>query len=143
MVLGSNPLAELIERSRHWVEVSEGIKVGCGDSMAELYVALSKTMSYGSRFRVGERANDVIHEAFLAVVEAIRRNQIRDPNRLMGFARTVLRRQETGNIKIAVYRRAREIDIEGVAELRGAAENPERAHLRSEHTQLMRLSLLP
>ena len=44
------------------------------------------------------RLDDKVHDTFLVVVQAIRRGELRDPQRLMGFVRTVVRRQVAAHI---------------------------------------------
>jgi len=43
-----------------------------------------------------------VHDTFVIVVQAIRKGELREPERLMGFVRTVVRRQVAAQIDHAV-----------------------------------------
>jgi RNA polymerase sigma-70 factor, ECF subfamily len=113
-----------------------------GDSSAE--DALYRSLSGGARFfllrRLGpSTAEDVLHDVYLAVLAAIRSDRLRQPERLMGFVRTILKRQV--NDCLADGARGREISIDDTpaARLRERRPSPEDAVLSREKTQLMKV----
>ena len=49
--------------------------------------------------------NDKVHDLFLIVTESIQNGELREPERLMGYVRTVVRRQVAGHIHVARQQR--------------------------------------
>jgi hypothetical protein len=87
----------------NWAEVVSRIRRNEAQGLEELY----RVFSRGIRFYLCRQLNsqdldDKIHDAFVIVVQAIRRGELREPERLMGFVRTVVRRQVAGYIDEAV-----------------------------------------
>ena len=77
--------------------------------MEDLY----KIFAQGIRFflcrHLGpQELNDKLHDTFVIVVQAIRKGDLREPERLMGFVRTVVRRQIAAHIDKVVHSRRRE-----------------------------------
>jgi RNA polymerase sigma factor (sigma-70 family) len=71
--------------------------------LEDLYTCFSK----GARFyfcrHLGlEELDDRVHDTFLMVVDRIKRGEPREPERLMGFIRTILRRQVASYVRSAV-----------------------------------------
>ena len=59
-------------------------------------------MAYGSTCAASfgvQELDDKVHDTFLIVVQAIRRGDLREPDRLMGFVRTVVERQVAAAIE--------------------------------------------
>jgi RNA polymerase sigma-70 factor (ECF subfamily) len=72
--------------------------------------------------------DDQVQEVFLIVVRAIRRGVLRDPERLMGFVRTVATRQAAECINRVSRLRTREIpvaDYDAAFEVKDQGKNPE------------------
>lgn len=65
---------------------------------------------FGRKVGYGE-ADDLFAEAFLAVVGGIQRGGLRQPACLMGFVRTVLRRQVAAYVRTAVRNRSSHGDL--------------------------------
>src|SRR4051812_22350782 len=81
-----------------FAELVGRVREGDAAGMADLYDCISRGMRpYLSRQLGLQDFQDKLHDIFLEVLDAIRRGQLRDPERLMGFVRTVARR------KVAVY----------------------------------------
>lgn len=83
---------------------------------------------------------DKVHDTFLIVLQAILRNDLRSPERLLGYIRTVVRRQIANHIERAVTRRREypvEVDCEGWTH----GTTPEDSYVRSEEKRLMRQTL--
>jgi RNA polymerase sigma-70 factor (ECF subfamily) len=74
---------------------------------------------------------------FIVVVEAIRRGEIREPEKLMGFVRTVARRKVYEHIHRAVRSRRTELDLEPESVLAAAENCPEWGTLFRERMDLM------
>ncbi len=80
---------------------------------------------------------DKVHDTFLIVLQAIMRDDLRSPERLLGYIRTVVRRQIANYIERAMLRR-REHSAYLDAEGRQWASNPEDRLMRHEQQCLMR-----
>src|SRR5882724_6654829 len=82
------------------------IQSGDGGAIEELYDSFCDRTAAYLRRRLGTRdVTDLAHDVFLVVVEAIRRNELHDATRLMGFIKTVLHRRIAGYLRAAIRRR--------------------------------------
>ena len=123
----------------NWPEIVRRIQLGDDRGMEELYrVFESGIRYYLCRHLRGQELDDKIHDSFLIVVQAIQRGELREPERLMGFVRTVVRRQVAGYIDRAVHRRRDEVEIETVLRVVDVGTNPEVAAMASQRTELAR-----
>src|SRR5208283_339467 len=60
----------------------------------ELYAILVKGIRYYLNRQLGpQELDDKVHDTFLIVVHAIQRSEVREPERLIGFVRMIVRRQ--------------------------------------------------
>ena len=66
-----------------------------------------------------------MHDVFLVVVHAIQRGELREPERLMGFVRTVVRRQVAAHIEKTVQHRWDHAELESSASVADPHDNPE------------------
>lgn len=76
------------------------------------------------------------------MVEAIRRGELRDPARLPGYIRTVVRHLIATHIGRQVQTRQREVSIDCAAEAGDTRANPEVAAAAQERAEMMREFLL-
>ena len=114
------------------------IQSGDGAAMGELYGTFCDRTSGYLRHRLGNQdVTDLTHDVFLVVVEAIRRNQLHDPARLMGFVKTVLQRRIAAHLKATIRRRNIEQDITEQFSVAYAGVLPDDAVESSERAQLM------
>ncbi|HXM41450.1 MAG TPA: sigma-70 family RNA polymerase sigma factor [Bryobacteraceae bacterium] len=112
-----------------WAELIERIQQNDpdGDGLEELYRIFSRGVRFYLQRQLGaQNLNDRVHDTFLVVVQAIRRGELREPDRLMGYARTIVRQQMAAQIGDDVLSR-RQPD---------ASRNPEQAAVREEHQQI-------
>jgi len=130
---------ELIEeRSDRWAEIVAKIRTDDESGVEELYSALRE----GARnklFRlVGPQSvEDRLHEVLVIVLEAIRSGELRDPERLMGFVRTVTRRQVAAHIRNAITGRRRMAAF-SEAEPKAAGKSPEASAVAREQIEALR-----
>jgi RNA polymerase sigma-70 factor (ECF subfamily) len=73
----------------------------------------------------------------VVVVQAIRRGELREPSRLMGFVRTIVRRQVAAHIDKVVHTRRDQIDLDSTIRLADPDGNPEEQAIFSERTDLI------
>ncbi|MFM2124368.1 MAG: hypothetical protein RL328_819, partial [Acidobacteriota bacterium] len=86
-----------------WVALVQRIQSGETDGMEELYQLFSRGIRFYLCRQLGpQELDDKVHDSFVVVVQAIRRGELREPERLMGFVRTVVRRQVAAYIDRAV-----------------------------------------
>lgn len=92
----------------HWAEVVSRIRGGDEAGVEDLYSALSEGVCTRLFRNVDPQSiEDRLHEILVIVLEAIRGGEVRDPQRLMGFVRTVTRRQVAAHIRSAISERRR------------------------------------
>lgn len=125
-----------------WSAVVEQIRAG--DLAGE--EALYRNLAAGARLflqrRLGPQdVEDKVHDVFLIVVEAIRRGELRAPERLMGFVRTVLNRQLSLGISCMIRTRQHSFDLASVAERRAADPTPEEHAVMQQKVALMKQAL--
>ena len=88
-----------------WTQLVERIHDGDPAAMEELYAIFGKGIRYFLLRNLGvDELEDRVHDCFLIVAQAIQNGELRDPARLMGFVRTVVKRQIAANIEVAVTR---------------------------------------
>ena len=86
-----------------WALVVERIRQGDQSAMEELYAYFGKGVRYFLLRRLGnDELDDRVHDVFLVVAAAIRNGELRDPARLMGYVRTVVRRTIAGAMKASL-----------------------------------------
>lgn len=125
------------ETAIEWLVLVERIKSNDAAGMEELYRLFSKGMRYYLCRQLGPQdLDDRVHDCFLVVVQAIRRGELREPDRLMGFVRTIVRRQIAGHIDNAIQTRRQMVDLDTTHGLADATENPERAVVSRQQEQL-------
>ncbi|MDE3166718.1 MAG: sigma-70 family RNA polymerase sigma factor [Acidobacteriota bacterium] len=109
--------------------------------MEELYAVFVKGVRYFLWRQLGTHdLEDKVHDIFLIVTQSIQRGDLREPERLMGYVRTVLRRQVAAYIEEAMAARRREVEIAPGLNLRAREASPERRVVDHQtHELAMRL----
>jgi RNA polymerase sigma-70 factor (ECF subfamily) len=105
--------------------------------------ALYQNLAGGARLFLQRRLgtldiDDKVHDLFLTIVDAIRRGEIREPERLMGFVRTVLYRQLNLAVSRIIRNRETTAGIEAADEISGSGPTPEQQTLDHEKIALMK-----
>lgn len=118
-----------------WPVLVDSIRIGQPEGMELLY----RLFEHGVRLylvrRLGQQElDDKVHDVFLIVVEAIQKGELREPERLMGFVRTIVRRQVAAHITEVVQNRHGDGDGSGV---RDHHTTPEEDLMGVEQSQLM------
>src|ERR1035438_658572 len=74
-----------------WSALVARVQSGDSAGMEQLYALFSRGLRFCLQRQLGlENAEDKMHDTFLIVVKAIQQGEIREPERLMGFVRTVM-----------------------------------------------------
>jgi RNA polymerase sigma factor (sigma-70 family) len=84
-----------------------------------------------------QELDDKVHDTFLIVLQAIRRGELREPERLMGFIRTIVKRQIAAHIDNAVQCRRDFQDLEPGGSLPDARESPEECVISLQRVEIM------
>lgn len=89
-----------------WTQMVDRVVANDPRGIEDLYTYFSK----GARFyfcrHLGlEELDDRVHDSFLLVLDRLKRGELRDPERLMGFIRTILRRQVAAYVRGAMEER--------------------------------------
>jgi RNA polymerase sigma factor (sigma-70 family) len=106
--------------------------------MEELYENFSRGIKYYLCRQLGaQELEDRVHDAFIVVIQSIRNGSLREPERLMGFVRTVVRRQVAARIEEVVQARRQTADPESGLRVVDRRGNPEAEAIRHQRTELM------
>jgi RNA polymerase sigma-70 factor, ECF subfamily len=108
--------------------------------MEELYGVFEKGIRYFLIRNLGaEDVEDKVHDCFLIVAQAIRRGDLREPERLMGFVRTVVKRQIAQHIETAVSRRRTMTEFdEGTFSVSDWKDDPEQTFMARQRKEIAR-----
>jgi len=129
------PESTLPERS--WTPLVERIRDGDAAAVEELYTIFSKGVRFLLWRQLGQQdLDDRVHDIFLMVVQSIQRGELREPERLMGYVRTVVRRQAAGYIQGAVTARRKQVGLDGGSPIRDRSMDPERRAIEEQNTEV-------
>ena len=121
-----------------WAALVDRIRSGDESSVEELYSTFARGIRYYLCRHLGtQELDDKVHDTFLIVLQAIQNGSLREPERLMGFVRTVVRRQIAAFIDATVQTRKDQADLEVGSRIADAGADPERRVIASERNQLM------
>lgn len=96
----NTPEESRLPNGTEWARVVERIRQGEGAAVEELYAFCAKGVRYFLLRRLGrDELEDRVHDVFIVVAEAIRKGDLRDPARLIGYIRTVVRRTIAGSFR--------------------------------------------
>jgi RNA polymerase sigma-70 factor (ECF subfamily) len=127
-------------RAVDWKAVVEQIRAGDPAGQATLYGNLGSGARLFLKRRLGgsEDVEDLVHDLFVIVIDTIRRGELREPERLMGFVGTVLSRQLNAEIGRLMRTRQRETDLDDRAILSASDPTPEQAAITQQNIALMK-----
>jgi RNA polymerase sigma-70 factor, ECF subfamily len=114
------------------------IRSGDPRGMEELYRLFAQGVRFYLCRQLGPQdLDDRVHDTFVIVVQAIRRGELREPERLLGFVRTVVRRQVSSHIEeVVLARRDCPASEPGVA-LRDLGMNPEASAIEQQNDTIV------
>ena len=145
---GNSPSQEVREKTSkgftpvEWSVLVAQVKAGEDAGMEQLYKLFSRGIRYYLCRQLGpQELEDKVHDTFLIVVNAIKRGDLREPERLMGFVRTVVRRQVAAYIEQAVHTRREQADLETGVTVADRKQNPEQEAMLRQKAELMRSAL--
>lgn len=130
--------AEAVSDPVNWQGLVERIHAGDESGMEELYRLFGRGIRYYLCRQLGhQELDDKVHDTFVIVVQAIRRGELREPDRLMGFVRTVVRRQVAAYIDDAVHSRRDELNLDLGIRVADRRSNPEQSAAFRQKVELM------
>ena len=121
-----------------WTGLVESIRAGDQEAMTRLYETFGRGVRYYLSRQLGaQEIDDKVHDTFLVVLGAIQRGELREPERLMGFVRTVVRRLVATHIDRLVDERRERADLDGGVLLADERMDPEKDTLRRQKVEIM------
>ena len=121
-----------------WQELVDRIQAGQESGMEDLYRIFARGIRFYLCRQLGpQELDDKVHDTFLIVVQAIRRGDIREPERLMGFVRTVVRRQVAAHIDHLVHNRREHLHMDVGVRVPDARRNPEQTAVFRQKVEFM------
>jgi RNA polymerase sigma factor (sigma-70 family) len=124
--------------SGQWTDIVQRIQAGDESGMADLYTVFSKGIRFFLCRQLGpQELDDKVHDTFVIVVQAIQRGDLREPERLMGFVRTIVRRQIAAYIDQAVQARRDQAEIGIGVTIADRGADPEHEAMDQQRTELM------
>jgi RNA polymerase sigma factor (sigma-70 family) len=121
-----------------WALLVDRIRANDPTGMEQLYSLFERGIRYYLQRQLGaQELEDKIHDIFVIVVQAIRRGELREPERLMGFVRTIAHRHVAAHINEAVHVRRDKIPVDESIPLRDTSLTPEDSALNKEKFDLM------
>src|SRR5690242_9621931 len=125
-------------RLADWSGLVARIQAGDALAMEELYNIFSKGIRFYLCRQLGpQELDDKVHDTFLIVVQTIQKGELRDPERLMGFVRTIVRRQVAAHIDEVVHLRKEKLDVDTDVTVPDRRRNPEEKAIGLETENLM------
>jgi RNA polymerase sigma-70 factor, ECF subfamily len=122
-----------------WATLVGSIQAGDASAMERLYALFSRGIRFYLCRQLGtQELDDKVHDTFVIVVQAIRRGELREPERLMGFVRTIVRRQVAAFIDNAVQNRREQVDLESGVSVSDGRSSPEEDAIAGQRREIMK-----
>jgi RNA polymerase sigma-70 factor (ECF subfamily) len=120
-----------------WPDLVERVRRGESSALEELYRVFSKGIRFYLCRQVGPQdLDDKVHDLFLIIIQSIQKGELREPERLMGYVRTIVRRQVAAHIDDVVQARRNQTDMEYGLGLSDFRPNPERRVINEQNVAL-------
>jgi RNA polymerase sigma-70 factor, ECF subfamily len=135
---GSEPEDPDVSAATEWARLVDSIRAGDQDAMTQLYATFGRGVRYYLSRQLGaQEIEDKVHDTFLVVLGAIQRGDLREPDRLMGYVRTVVRRLVATHIDRLVEERKERTDLEDGFLMADERVDPEGDALRRQKVEIM------
>jgi RNA polymerase sigma-70 factor, ECF subfamily len=120
-----------------WPDLVRRVRDGEPSAMEDLYNVFNTGIKMHLWRQLGaEELNDSVHDLFVVVTESIQNGEVRDPERLMGYVRTIVRRHVAGRIENRVTERRTRWSGEYTPPLRDHRATPERRIIERQTFEL-------
>jgi len=115
----------------------EQIRNGDPSALEQMYRIFSTGIRFYLCRQLGPQdLDDRVHDVFLIIVQSIQKGELREPERLMGYVRTIVRRQVAAQIDDNVKARRNQADLEFGMTLSDHHPNPERSAIEHQNEEL-------
>lgn len=122
-----------------WTDLVRRVQKDEPEALEELYGIFHSGIRFFLCRQLGpECLDDNVHDAFLVVVESIRSGELREPSRLMGYVRTVVRRMVAAHIDKQVHNRKERADLDFGTRVADSRSNPEQEAIFRQKVDLVR-----
>jgi RNA polymerase sigma-70 factor, ECF subfamily len=120
-----------------WAELVLKIRQNDAEGLEELYRVFSRGVRFYLCRQLGPQdLDDRVHDTFLIVAQAIQRGDLREPERLMGYVRTIVRRQVAAQIEDNVHSRRRQTDLDWGLAVHDSGSNPEQTAIHQQNQEI-------
>jgi RNA polymerase sigma factor (sigma-70 family) len=120
-----------------WSDLVDKLRSGEPSGMEDLYRIFHKGIRFQLFRRLGPQdVDDRVHDIFLTITQSIRKGELREPDRLTGYVRTIVRRQIAMLINGAIQTRRTYTDLDSLGALSDRRPNPEHSAIAQEHFEL-------
>ncbi len=132
-----NEKAATASSQLRWTEMVDKIRRHDPNGTEELYRVLSNGIRFYFYRQLGAQdLDDRVHDAFMIVVQAIQRGDLHEPERLMGYVRTIVHRLVASQIKKAVHFRKHQVELDYGIAAPGLGSTPEEIAIQREKAAL-------
>jgi RNA polymerase sigma-70 factor, ECF subfamily len=137
-VIASKSIPEpAVSRPSNWSSLVDRIRGRDPSAMEELYRMFSTGIRFLLYRQLGPQdLDDKVHDVFVIITQAICSGELREPERLMGYVHTVVRRQVASHIDRAVHLRRDYVDVDFQESVSDKRPNPERQAIEKENLGL-------
>jgi len=120
-----------------WSGLVEQIRNGDPSALEEMYHIFSTGIRFYLCRQLGPQdLDDRVHDVFLIIVQSIQKGELREPERLMGYVRTIVRRQVAAQIDDNVKARRNQAGLDFGMTLSDHHPNPERNAIEHQNAEL-------
>jgi RNA polymerase sigma factor (sigma-70 family) len=120
-----------------WSELVEQVRSGDLPAMERMYLIFSKGIRFFLCRQLGPQdLDDRVHDVFLIIAQSIQKGELREPERFMGYVRTIVRRQVARHIDEVVKARHNQADLEFGMTLSDHHPNPELSAIEHQNEEL-------
>ena len=120
-----------------WSGLVEQIRNGNSSALEQMYHIFSTGIRFYLCRQLGPQdLDDKVHDVFLIIVQSIQKGELREPERLMGYVRTIVRRQVAAQIDDNVKARRNQADLDFGMALSDHHPNPERSAIEHQNGEL-------
>jgi RNA polymerase sigma factor (sigma-70 family) len=141
-LFGPDLEAAIKQGGASWRELVERVRSGDPAGVVDLYRLFSTGIRFYLCRHVGPQdLDDKVHDLFMIVVQSIQTGDLREPDRLMGYVRTIVRRQVAARIDNIVQARRNQTDLNHGMALSEHQPNQER-RLSDEEKRTLAMRIL-
>ena len=128
---------EIVHQATSWGRLVDRVRAGDPSGLEELYAVFAKGVRFFLWRQIGPQdLDDKVHDVFLIITPSIQRGELREPERLMGYIRTIVRRQVAAHIEAAVKSRRNYLPIEMESSISDRLPDPERMVIARENYEV-------